>query len=308
MKAHLAAGFAFVATESAAASFADDLDRVRALGARVVGEGAADEVLRRLPHGAAAEVASGDLDAAALTQALRLLGVEPAFAAVAVAVQDHGYAPGSSNRVLRFSLWEQAVAERRPIGDLFYGTDAVPPALTRLRAAADAAAALAGDAPALVADTGPAALYGALAGRSRRRRTRQRRERPHRVPSRARRAVWPASSSTTPPASTAPASRCACAAGWPATWRATEVRADHGHGALLARRRPRRRSAGAAAHRHRPAPRAARRQQAAGRVRGAARRHDAHRVLRPAARAVRPASRARRRRGVTGGRYGEAAA
>ena len=140
MKAHLAAGHAFVATESAAASFADDLDKVRALGARVVGEGAADEVLRRLPADAAAEVASGDLDAAALTQALRLLGVEPAFAAVAVAVQDHGYAPGGSNRVLRFSLWEQAVAERRPIGDLFYDADAVPPALTRLRAAADAAA------------------------------------------------------------------------------------------------------------------------------------------------------------------------
>ena len=81
---------------------------------------------------------------------------------MAVAVQDHGYAPGSSNRVLRFSLWEQAVAERRPVGDLFYETDAVPPALTRLQAAADAAAALAGEAPALVADTGPAALYGAL--------------------------------------------------------------------------------------------------------------------------------------------------
>ena len=145
MKAHLAAGYAFVATESAAASFADDLDKVRALGARVVGEGAADEVLRRLPAGAAAEVASGDLDAAALTGALRLLGVEPAFAAVAVAVQDHGFAPGSSNRVLRFSLWEQAVAERRLIGDLFYDTAAVPAALTRLRAAADAAAALAGE-------------------------------------------------------------------------------------------------------------------------------------------------------------------
>ena len=162
MKAHLAAGHAFVATESAAASFADDVGKVRALGARVVGDGAADEVLRRLPPGAAAEVASGDLDAAALMAALGLLGVEPAFSAVAIAVQDHGFAPGGSNRVLRFSLWEQAVAEHRPIGDLFYPADAVPPALTRLRAAATAAAALAGEAPALVADTGPAALYGAL--------------------------------------------------------------------------------------------------------------------------------------------------
>jgi uncharacterized protein (DUF1786 family) len=162
MKAHLAAGHAFVTTESAGASFADDLDKVRALGARVVGEGAADEVLRRLPDDAAVEVASGDLDAAALTAALRLLGVEPAFAAVAVAVQDHGYAPSGSNRVLRFSLWQQAVEARRPVGELFHELAEAPAALTRLRAAADAAAGLAGGAPALVADTGPAALYGAL--------------------------------------------------------------------------------------------------------------------------------------------------
>jgi len=127
-----------------------------------VGDEAADEVLRRLPPGAGAEVASGDLDAAALTAALRLLGVEPAFSAVAIAVQDHGFAPGGSNRVLRFSLWQQAVAERRPIASLFYAADSVPDVLTRLKAAGVAAAALAGDAPALVADTGPAALYGAL--------------------------------------------------------------------------------------------------------------------------------------------------
>lgn len=162
MKAHLAAGHAFVATASAAASFADDPEKARALGVRVVGDEAADEVLRRLPPGAGAEVASGDLDAAALTAALRLLGVEPAFSAVAIAVQDHGFAPGGSNRVLRFSLWQQAVAERRPIASLFYAADSVPDVLTRLKAAGVAAAALAGDAPALVADTGPAALYGAL--------------------------------------------------------------------------------------------------------------------------------------------------
>lgn len=162
MKAHLAGGYAFTATESAAASFGDDLDKVRALGVRVVDDGVAKEELRRLPDGSAVEVSSGDLPAAELKQALRLLGVEPVFAAVSIAVQDHGYSPVGSNRVLRFALWEQAVTERWPIGDLFYPSDLVPPALTRLRAAADVAAALAGDAPAMVADTGPAALYGAL--------------------------------------------------------------------------------------------------------------------------------------------------
>ena len=162
MKAHLAAGLAFVATRAAAATFSDDLDDVRALGARVVGEGAAAEVLRRLPPGAGADVPSGDLDAGALRATLALYGVGPVFDAVAIAVQDHGFSPGSSNRVFRFGLWELAVAERRPIGDLFYAAADAPPRLTRLCAAAAAAAALAGDRPALVADTGPAALYGAL--------------------------------------------------------------------------------------------------------------------------------------------------
>lgn len=162
MKAHLAAGHPFVTTAPAASSFSDDLDEVRALGARVVGDDAADEVLRRLPAEAVAEVASGDLDATALTGALRLLGVDPAFAAVGMAVQDHGYAPHGSNRVLRFSLWERALADRRPIGDLFSAPADLPPELTRLRAAAAAASGVAGEAPVMVADTGPAALYGAL--------------------------------------------------------------------------------------------------------------------------------------------------
>jgi len=162
MKAHLAAGHAFVATEEAALSFADDLDKVRGLGARIVGEGAAREVLERLAPDAVAPVLSGDLDARSLRDALALLGAEPRFDAVAVAVQDHGFSPHGSNRVFRFSLWEAAVAARRPIGDLFYDADAVPLELTRLRAAGDAAAGLACGWPALVADTGPAALYGAL--------------------------------------------------------------------------------------------------------------------------------------------------
>jgi len=162
MKAHLAAGHAFVATEEAALSFADDLDKVRALGGRIVGEGAAREVLERLPANAVAAVLSGDLDPHGLRDALALLGAEPRFDAVAVAVQDHGFSPHGSNRVFRFALWEQAVAERRRLGELFYAADEVPAAFTRLRAAATLAGELACGGPALIADTGPAALYGAL--------------------------------------------------------------------------------------------------------------------------------------------------
>lgn len=162
MKAHLRAGSAFVTTQDAALTFADDLDKIRALGARVVGESAAAEVLRRMPKGSCVEVRSGDLEPEALRQALDLLGVEPRFDAVALAVQDHGFSPHGSNRVFRFSLWESAIREGRRIGDLFYAAGEVPAELTRLRAAAALAGELAKGGRALVADTGPAALYGAL--------------------------------------------------------------------------------------------------------------------------------------------------
>jgi len=161
MKAHVGAGHQFVATGDAALTFADDPDKVRAAGARVVGDDVARELRSRLPAASLAEVRSGDLDVDGLRQALTRLGVEPAFDVVAVAVQDHGFEPDGSNRVFRFELWRQAVAERRHITDLFYAGE-VPAALTRLAAAAGLARELADGGLTLVADTGPAALYGAL--------------------------------------------------------------------------------------------------------------------------------------------------
>jgi uncharacterized protein (DUF1786 family) len=189
MKAHTAAGLPFLATATAALSFADDLDRVRARGVQIVAD---DEAARLAERGSlstggsgstggrrpVAAVRSGDVDAAALLSALRRLGVETRFDGAAVAVQDHGFCPGSSNRVFRFSLWERAVRERRALHDLFFwatpgdvsgpvparaaagGTLAeaegpedgaaerlgIPAALTRMRAAAGCAAPLlAGD-------------------------------------------------------------------------------------------------------------------------------------------------------------------
>jgi uncharacterized protein (DUF1786 family) len=163
MKAHLRAGFEFVATATAALTFADDLDKVRAAGVRVVGEQVARELRERLPSDSLALVRSGDLDVDGLRRALALLGAEPRVDAVAVAAQDHGFDARGSNRVLRFALWEQAVTAGRPISELFTARAAIPPALTRLRTAAGLAAELAPGGPVLAADTGPAALYGALA-------------------------------------------------------------------------------------------------------------------------------------------------
>ena len=130
MKDHTAAGLPFLATASAALTFADDLDRVRARGVEVVAD---DEATRLAEAGALSTgggrrelvvVPSGDLDAAALRDALAMLGAPTEFDGAAVAVQDHGFRPDGSNRVLRFSLWERAVRERRRLDELFYPASA----------------------------------------------------------------------------------------------------------------------------------------------------------------------------------------
>lgn len=196
MKAHTGAGLPFLATQSAARTFDDDLDAVRALGVQIVGDDEAQLLARRgsvsSGRGQRPLVAlpSGDVDAPALLQALTALGVPTHFDAVAIAAQDHGFCPGSSNRVFRFAMWERAVRDGCALADLFSLTSArsavaanggadicqdtpqqvIPAPLTRLRAAAACAAALVpsvtqedgGDVPLLAGDTGPAALLGAL--------------------------------------------------------------------------------------------------------------------------------------------------
>lgn len=155
MLAHLAAGLVFSATDSAALSFADSLAWATGRGVRLV----SDDEVRPLLRAGAAEVRSGDVDLDGLLCALAGLGVATHFTGGCLAAQDHGFSPRGSNRVFRFAIWERALAARTPLAELFYAADEVPPELTRLRAAAGALAAL----PRVTAaDTGPAALLGAL--------------------------------------------------------------------------------------------------------------------------------------------------
>jgi uncharacterized protein (DUF1786 family) len=151
---HLAAGLELLATEAAALTFADDLREVRGWGVRLVSEDEAQAAVRT----GAEEVTSGDVDAVALVDALRRLGVDVRLTAVAVAAQDHGFSPDGSNRVFRFKTWQRAIAAGRSLVSLFYDAGAIPLELTRLRAAAGCCAGL--GLPVLAADTGPAALLG----------------------------------------------------------------------------------------------------------------------------------------------------
>jgi uncharacterized protein (DUF1786 family) len=131
------------ATEAAARTIHNDLDRVRALGVRVGVE--------PLPNAVTVEL--GDIDLDGLAHALAQFGVSvPEI--VAVAVQDHGYRPGSGNNEVRFAYLQGLVSGGGQLVSTVFRT---PPAgMTRMAAVAERVP------DAYVMDTGAAAVLGAL--------------------------------------------------------------------------------------------------------------------------------------------------
>src|SRR6202011_1058082 len=85
VEAHLKAGLKVYATPDAARTFDDDLERVAAMGIRIVDSPAATNGARQLEL--------RDFYLTELMEALRAFGVSTVFDAIAVAVFDHGAAP-----------------------------------------------------------------------------------------------------------------------------------------------------------------------------------------------------------------------
>ncbi|MBI5522627.1 MAG: DUF1786 domain-containing protein [Desulfarculus sp.] len=140
---HLDEGLKVFATPAAAASLADDLDKVRAQGV----------VICDKPPAGAVTVPTSDLDLKAIRQACALFEVDPPQR-LAVALCDHGHSPGFSNRKFRFMMWERFLQKGGRLGDLIFPQ--APPDMTRM-------AALKQQAPgALLMDTAAAAAWGAL--------------------------------------------------------------------------------------------------------------------------------------------------
>ncbi len=142
---HLAAGLPVYATPDAAGTIHDDLERVRAMGIEI----------RATPQGSdTVTVRTTDYMEPELRKALSLFGVDYPEN-VAIAVQDHGYSPHRSNRIHRFEL----MRDRLDAGDWDLLSLAADPPLadmTRMQAVRRQAPG------ALVTDTGPVALIGAL--------------------------------------------------------------------------------------------------------------------------------------------------
>jgi uncharacterized protein (DUF1786 family) len=140
---HLDAGLRVYATERAARTVHDDLDLLRQRGIRIV---------ETAPDGAIA-IELRDVDLARLAAAVAPYDVTLPDT-VAIAAQDHGFSPKHSNRLFRFEHWRRYLFPGATLGDHVW--DRAPEYMTRLLA-------IQADAPgAIVADTGPVAVLGAL--------------------------------------------------------------------------------------------------------------------------------------------------
>lgn len=140
---HLEAGLAVYATERAARTVHDDIDLLVRRGIHITDAA---------PEGAVA-IEMHDIDLARLAKVLAPYDVTLP-ATVAVAAQDHGFSPKASNRLFRFEHWKRFLVPGSTLADHIWTHP--PEYMTRLIAIQQAAHG------AIVADTGPVAVLGAL--------------------------------------------------------------------------------------------------------------------------------------------------
>lgn len=143
---HVEQGLKVYATPPAALSLDDDLEAVRATGVELVEDDTdapAEAVGIRL----------GDVDLEALVTCLDPFEVSLPDK-IAVAVFDHGFSPGESNRRSRFRRWRRFIEEDGRLGGLVYRE--VPQELTRMRAVQETVPGV------VLMDTAVAAIWGGL--------------------------------------------------------------------------------------------------------------------------------------------------
>ena len=140
---HLEAGLAVYATARAAGTVHDNIDLLRRRGVQITDDPPPDALAIEL-H---------DLDLARLAKTLGPYDITIP-STVAVAAQDHGFSPTASNRLFRFEHWKRFLVPGSTLADHIWTRP--PEYMTRLLA-------IQADAPgAIVADTGPVAVLGAL--------------------------------------------------------------------------------------------------------------------------------------------------
>jgi uncharacterized protein (DUF1786 family) len=143
-------------TPAAATTLNDELEKVEALGIKIVSE----EESRQLS--AISHLELKDFDFELISKTFESYGVSlNDLQAIAVAVFDHGNAPaGVSDRQFRFDYLDERLRARNSLSAFAYLANDIPPIMTRLRSVADSAGTL--PCPLVVMDTAPAAVLWAI--------------------------------------------------------------------------------------------------------------------------------------------------
>jgi len=150
------AGIPVYMTPVAATTLNDELDKVEALGIKII---SADEAngLSSAVH----RLELKDFDFELISKTFGDYGVSlNDLEAIAVAVFDHGNAPaGVSDRQFRFDYLDERIRAKNSLSAFAYLSTDIPKIMTRLQSVADSAGEL--PCPLIVMDTAPAAILGA---------------------------------------------------------------------------------------------------------------------------------------------------
>ena len=150
------AGIPVYMTPDAATTINDELEKVEALGIRIVGEDDLESLRSKVKS-----LELKDFDFALISRTFNDYGVLlKDLSAIAVAVFDHGNAPaGVSDRQFRFDYLDERIRAKNSLSAFAYRSTEIPPIMTRLQSVADSAGEL--PCPLIVMDTAPAAVLGA---------------------------------------------------------------------------------------------------------------------------------------------------
>jgi uncharacterized protein (DUF1786 family) len=150
------AGIPVYMTPEAATTINDELDKVEALGVRIVSDDEVESLKLKVET-----LELKDFDFALISQTFKDYGVSlDDLAAVAVAVFDHGNAPpGVSDRQFRFDYLDERIRLKNSLSSFAFLSTDIPGIMTRLQSVADSAGEL--PCPLVVMDTAPAAVLGA---------------------------------------------------------------------------------------------------------------------------------------------------
>jgi len=150
------AGIQVYMTPDAATTFNDELDKVEALGIKIISEEEAESLKLKVES---LELKDFDFDLISAT--FQDYGVSlKDLSAIAVAVFDHGNAPaGISDRQFRFDYLDQRIKAKNSLAAFAYLSNDIPKIMTRMQSVAASACEL--PCPLVVMDTAPAAILGA---------------------------------------------------------------------------------------------------------------------------------------------------